>query len=145
MQKISLDQELESLKLYLEIEKVRFRERLKVEFDIDDKAHSALVPGLITQPIIENAIKYAVAHREEGGCIRVSAQVVQQRLVIELSDDGPGLDGDGGGRKATGSGGVGLRNTRERLLQLYGDECTFELTRARPTGLRVIIGLPYET
>ena len=145
MQKISLDQELESLKLYLEIEKVRFRERLKVDFDIDDKARSALVPGLITQPIIENAIKYAVAHREEGGCIRVSAQVVQQRLVIELSDDGPGLNGDGGGRKATGSGGVGLRNTRERLLQLYGDQCTFELTRARPTGLRVIIGLPYET
>ena len=144
MQKISLDQELESLGLYLEIEKVRFRERLRVEFDIDDKACLAQVPSLITQPIIENAIKYAVAHREEGGCIRIAAHVVQERLVIELSDDGPGLNGDDGGRKASGTGGVGLRNTRERLHQLYGDQSSFELARTKPTGLRVIIGLPYE-
>jgi len=144
MQKISLDQELESLKLYLEIEKVRFRERLKVEFEIDENARSAQVPSLITQPIIENAIKYAVAHREEGGCIRISAHVIRQRLIIELSDDGPGLIGDGDGRKASGTGGVGLTNTRERLHQLYGDQCSFELVRAKPTGLRVIIGLPYE-
>jgi two-component system LytT family sensor kinase len=143
MQKISLDQELDSLNLYLEIEKVRFQERLKVEFDVDDKARSAQVPSLITQPIIENAIKYAVAHREEGGCIRISAHVIRQRLIIELSDDGPGLNGDGGGRKASGTGGVGLRNTRERLHQLYGDQCSFELARSRPSGLRVIIGLPY--
>jgi len=144
MQKISLEQELESLNLYLEIEKVRFRDRLRVEIDVDDKARSALVPSLITQPIIENAIKYAIAHREEGGCISVTGHVVQERLIIELSDDGPGLNGNADGKKAAGSGGVGLSNTRERLHQLYGDQSSFELTRARPTGLRVIIGLPYE-
>jgi len=142
LKKISLEQELRSLNLYLDIEKVRFQERLDLELDIGEKAARALVPSLITQPIIENAIKYAIAPREEGGRIRVSAHVVQDRLVMELEDDGPGLNGE----QATPEGrGVGLRNTRERLHQMYGDGYSLELTRAQPAGLRVIIGIPYET
>lgn len=142
LKKISLEQELKSLSLYLEIEKVRFQDRLGVELDIGEKAAKALVPSLITQPIIENAIKYSVAPREEGGHIRITAHVIQGRLVMELEDDGPGLNGDEGKKEGRG---VGLRNTRERLQQMYGDEYSFELTRAQPTGLRVIIAIPYET
>ncbi|KPK58814.1 MAG: histidine kinase [Gammaproteobacteria bacterium SG8_31] len=142
LKKISLEQELKSLSLYLEIEKVRFQERLGVELDVGEKASKALVPSLITQPIIENAIKYAVAPREEGGHIRITAHVIQERLVMELEDDGPGLNGEEGKKEGRG---VGLRNTRERLQQMYGDEYSFELTRAQPTGLRVIIAIPYET
>lgn len=63
--------------------------------------------------------------------------------MIELADDGPGINGDG--RKSVSGCGVGLRNTGERLRQIYGDEYTLELTKARPSGLRVIIGIPYET
>lgn len=142
LKKVSLDQELGSLNLYLEIEKVRFQDRLTVDMDIGTKAAKALVPSLITQPIIENSIKYAIAPREEGGRIRVSAHVVQARLVMELEDDGPGLNGD---QTVRAGRGVGLRNTRERLHQMYGDGYSLELTRAQPSGLRVIIGIPYET
>ena len=148
MQKSSMAQELKSLDLYLEIEKVRFQDRLRVEFDIGEKASRALVPSLITQPVIENAIKYAVAPREEGGTLSISAHVLQGRLVIEIADDGPGLNGcevDEHGPKSTNGGGVGLRNTRERLRQMYGDEFYLELLPAKPTGLRVIIAFPYET
>jgi two-component sensor histidine kinase len=141
LKKVSLEQELSSLNLYLDIEKVRFQDRLDVQLDIGKQAARALVPSLITQPIIENAIKYAIAPREKGGRIRVSAHVIQGRLVMELEDDGPGLNGE----QATPEGrGVGLRNTRERLHQMYGDTYSLELTRAQPTGLRVIIGIPYE-
>jgi two-component system LytT family sensor kinase len=142
LKKISLEQELKSLSLYLEIEKVRFQERLEVELDIGKKASKALVPSLITQPIIENAIKYAVAPREEGGRLRISAHVIQGRLVMELEDDGPGLNGNERAREGRG---VGLSNTRERLAQMYGDQYSLELTRAQPSGLRVIIAVPYET
>jgi len=143
MQKSNMDQELKSLDLYLEIEKVRFQERLRVDFEIGERARKALVPSLITQPIIENAIKYAVAPREEGGSLSISAHVVQDRLVIELEDDGPGLNGEE--PRSRNGGGVGLRNTRERLRQMYGDNFSFELARSKPEGLRVIMAIPYET
>ncbi len=142
LKKVSLEQELRSLNLYLDIEKVRFQDRLELELDIGEKAARALVPSLITQPIIENAIKYAIAPREEGGRIRVSAHVIQGRLVMELEDNGPGLNGD---ERSQEGRGVGLRNTRERLHQMYADSFSLELTRAQPSGLRVIIGIPYET
>jgi signal transduction histidine kinase len=143
MEKVTLEQELKSLHLYLDIEKVRFQDRLHVNVDVEEGARKGRVPSLVTQPIIENAIKYAVAPREEGGHITITANVVQERLIIELADDGPGINGE---EQRPGAGrGVGLRNTAERLRQLYGDEYTLELTKARPSGLRVIIGIPYET
>jgi len=111
-------------------------------FSSIDKARNALVPTLITQPIIENSIKYAVAPREEGGSIAISAHVVRGRLVVELDDDGPGLNGE---QKPRDGHGVGLRNTGERLRQMYGSAFSLELTRAQDGGLRVIIGIPYQT
>ncbi len=142
MQKVTLAQELRSMNLYLDIEKVRFQERLHLELDVDEEAENALIPSLITQPIIENAIKYAIAPREEGGTLRISGHVIGQRLVLELEDDGPGLEAEhpNGNRSC----GVGLKNIRERLRQVYREDFTFELTRARPSGLRVVIGVPFE-
>ena len=143
MQKVTLAQELKSLHLYLDIEKVRFQERLDVQIDVEEAALEARIPSLITQPIIENSIKFAVAPRKEGGRITVGGHVIGGRLILELADDGPGL-GNGDSARVRGCG-VGLANTRERLRQLYGDDFSLELTRVKPSGLKVMIALPWET
>lgn len=89
MQKIDLEHEINTLKLYLEIEQVRFEERLSVEYDIDELSSRALVPSLLLQPLVENSIKYAVAASENGGTIRVKSRVFAQEMLLEISDDGP--------------------------------------------------------
>jgi glucose-6-phosphate-specific signal transduction histidine kinase len=144
MQMVTLEQELKSLNLYLDIEKVRFQDRLEVVVDVDRHALIAKVPSLITQPIIENAIKYAIAPRKEGGRLTIAAHVVAGRLIIELSDNGPGLGVVVAGQRARGEG-VGLANTRERLKQIYDGDFILELGSAQPSGLKVMIGLPWET
>ncbi len=141
MSRVTLGSELDALDLYLEIEKVRFGDRLIIEKDIDEKALNALVPSLILQPLIENAIKYAITPSEDGGTLRIAARVQQGTLAMQLSDTGPGL---GNGENGQKSSGVGLKNTRERLLQLYGDEQAFTLAPNEPTGLTVTINIPYE-
>jgi len=142
MLKITLKQELKALQLYLDIEKVRFEERLNLELDIEEGADRALIPSLLLQPLVENAIKYAIAKSEEGGTLRIAARVFAGDLLIEVSDDGPGVelvDGD-----IPGATGVGLRNTRERLLELYGQHHSFRLGHANPQGLAISIRVPYE-
>ena len=141
MSRVTLGRELHALNLYLEIEKVRFGERLVVETAIEERARDALVPSLILQPLIENAIKYAITPSEEGGALRISARVQRGTLVLQLSDTGPGLGNGDNGRKP---GGVGLKNTRERLQQLYGDAQAFTLAPNEPSGLTVTINIPYE-
>lgn len=141
MQKITLDQELQALQLYLDIEKVRFEERLSLELDIEDQAKAALIPSLLLQPLIENAIKYGIALAEGGGHLRISAKVFAGDLLIEVSDDGPGcelVDGD-----IPNANGVGLRNTRERLATLYGAEHSIKLDQTQPHGLTICIRIPF--
>ncbi len=142
-QRISLDQELYALGLYLDIEKVRFQDRLTIEFDIDEKAKSALVPSLILQPLIENAIKYAIAPSIDGGTITICAKVVGERLVLALKDSGPGVDDINHIVSQSGSG-VGIANTKERLLQIYGADHEFRLENLEPTGLGIYIQVPKE-
>ena len=142
MKRVTLGSELDALDLYLEIEKVRFGDRLVVEKDVSDDAIDALVPSLILQPLIENAIKYAISPSEEGGSLRISARVQRSVLVLQLSDTGPGL---GNGAEIKKSSGVGLKNTRERLQQLYGKAQAFTLAPNDPTGLVITINIPYET
>ena len=141
MRRVTLGSEIGALDLYLEIEKVRFGDRLVVEKSIEAKAQDALVPSLILQPLIENAIKYAITPSEDGGTLRISARVQHDTLILQLSDTGPGLGNGNNGQKSSG---VGLKNTRERLQQLYGDNQAFTLAPNEPTGLRITINIPYE-
>ncbi len=142
MKRVTLGSELSALDLYLEIEKVRFGDRLIIRKEITTHAREALVPSLILQPLIENAIKYAVTPSEEGGTLMISAKVHNQMLILQLSDNGPGLND---GQKANNGSGVGLKNTRERLQQFYGARQAFTLAPNEPSGLVVTINIPFET
>lgn len=140
MKKVTVAQEVEALNLYLNIEKMRFGERLTLNFAIDASASNTLMPSLLLQPLIENAIKYAVSPREQGGRIRIGAHVTGGMLQLEVADDGPGLvDAT---RLANGRG-VGVRNTRERLQVLYGERGTVLVCNTEP-GLRVSLTFPAE-
>jgi LytS/YehU family sensor histidine kinase len=141
MSRVTLGSELGAIDLYLEIEKVRFGDRLVIEKAVEEKALDALVPSLILQPMIENAIKYAISPSEDGGTIRISAKVQHNTLVLQLSDTGPGLGNGNNGQKSSG---VGLKNTRERLQQLYGENQAFTLAPNEPSGLTITINIPFE-
>lgn len=139
---VTLAQEVETLKLYLEIEKMRFDERLKPIFDIDPRAVKARLPSLLLQPLVENAIKYAVTPQEEGAEICVTARLTGDRVQITVSDTGPGLI-EGKNRPSLSTG-VGLTNIRERLAQAFGPDHRFD-TRSDPgRGFRVEIEIPFQ-
>ncbi len=140
MQQVTVAEEVESLKLYLDIEKVRFAERLTLHFTIAPDAEGALMPSLLLQPLVENSIKYAVSQSINGGSIAVSAAIEKGQLQLIVADDGPGLDLRQG--RLPKGGGVGLANTRERLAQVYGDEQSFRLGSTEPHGLTITINLP---
>lgn len=140
MKKVTLRQEIEAMNLYLTTERLRFGERLRLEFAIEERALEALVPSLLLQPLIENAVKYAVSPSERGGAVRVEGRARGSMLELVVTDDGPGLSTGA----APGAGrGVGLRNTRERLAVLYTDNHRFATLDNKP-GLRIEIGLPLE-
>ncbi len=149
MQRVSLEQELIALNLYLDIEQVRFEERMKIETDIEALARRALIPSLLLQPIVENAVKYAIAPRECGGKIRIDAHVRGAQLCVDITDDGPGLSDSRAVRNApregNGSRGVGLINTRQRLEEIYSRNHSFSMTNILPQGLRVCVRIPFET
>ncbi|WP_170003215.1 sensor histidine kinase [Pseudopontixanthobacter vadosimaris] len=150
--KVTLAQEVDTLKLYLDIELMRFEERLRTEFRIAEDASIACLPSMLLQPLVENAIKYAVSVQEEGARITVAAQVLGQRLRLTVSDTGPGADNAGLDPAAQlsppperpGSTGVGLANIRDRLAQAYGDDHRFEIRSPRDKGFTVVIEIPYE-
>jgi two-component system, LytTR family, sensor kinase len=140
MKKVTLRQEIEAMNLYLTTEKLRFGDRLKIEYAVEDAALEALVPSLLLQPLIENAVKYAVSPSEQGGTIRVEGRARGNMLELAVADDGPGLNTGA----APGAGrGVGLRNIRERLAVLYEDRHRFATIDNKP-GLRIELGLPLE-
>ena len=141
-QRVPLKREMEVLDLYLKIEKMRFEDRLMLDFDVDPAAASALVPSLILQPLVENAIKYAVAKAEHGCRIAIRARVTGEWLELELTDDGPGSPSFAPGAPAPA--GVGLRNTRERLATLYGERQRLNVENRPEGGVRVRITLPFE-
>lgn len=150
---VTLDQEVETLQLYLDIERMRFEERLRTHFAIEEEAMQATLPSMLLQPLIENAIKYAVSPQEEGASISLSARVVGGRLSIAVDDTGPGTDraipddlfeftGDRPGE--TISTGVGLANIRNRLTQAYGKDHRFETESHAAGGFSVRIEIPYQ-
>ncbi len=136
-QQVPLERELQLLAPYLEIQRTRFGDRLRIDIDVEPRARDSRVPPLLLQPIVENAIEHGITRRAGDGMIRLSARVNDGRLRLEIIDDGPGPAG--------GNDGVGLANTRERLARLYGTEQRFELASAGASGTRVTIDLPSRT
>jgi len=141
VQEISLKQELEFLRKYLEIEQMRFQDRLRVEMEISPETLDASVPNMILQPLVENAIKHGIAPRSTGGKIEIGAVRNNGTLELSVCDNGIGVpfkDLD------NLSEGVGLSNTRRRLKHLYGEKHKFDLTNAEKSGLRVNLTIPFK-
>jgi sensor histidine kinase YesM len=139
---VTVAQEVETLKLYLEIEKMRFEDRLRPRFDIDPAASQARLPSLLLQPLVENAIKYAVTPQEEGADIEITARRAGDRVVLKVTDSGPGAEDHW--VKAQESTGVGLANIRDRLGQAYGSDQRFDTETNRNGGFSVTIEIPYQ-
>jgi two-component system, LytTR family, sensor kinase len=140
--KVTLAQEVETLKLYLEIEKMRFEERLRPHFRIEPETIGARLPSLLLQPLIENAIKYAVTPAEDGADIWITAAREGQAVRIEVADNG---NGDGAELAASPSTGVGLANIRDRLSQAYGGAHRLETRPNERGGFSVILEIPFES
>jgi two-component system LytT family sensor kinase len=135
---IPLSEELRFLERYLAIEEIRFSDRLRVYWSIDDQARSALVPGFILQPLVENAIRHGIATRAAAGRIEIEATVAGGRLELAVRDDGAGIAPDE-------REGVGITNTRERLQTMYGAGASFTI-RPRPGGgTEAVVTIPLRT
>lgn len=150
----TIAQEMQALKLYLDIERTRFEDRLRTRFDIAPEIMNARIPSLLLQPLVENAVKYAVTPLEEGADISVTGRAIGDRLELTVADTGPGLVDGKPGPTHDGTG-VGLANIRERLQQAYGDNHRFELLsnagsplvqagKAKGPGLLVLIEIPLQ-
>lgn len=147
LDQVDLAHELGSVKLYLDIEKVRFEERMKIELNIADGAGNGLVPSMLLQPLIENSIKHAIARSVDGGLIAIAAHRSGEKLVIEISDDGPGIPDYQAVVECNSatSGGVGLKNIRDRLKEIYGNNHSLTFSKREPIGCKVTVVIPYET
>ncbi len=141
VQEIPLKQELEFLEKYIEIEQMRFHDRLKIEIEVSADTLDASVPNMILQPLVENAIKHGIAPRSEGGRIDIGARRNNGHLEITVSDDGIGVPF---GDVEHMSEGVGLSNTRRRLRHLYGDRHRFDLEAVATRGLKVNLSIPFK-
>jgi anti-sigma regulatory factor (Ser/Thr protein kinase) len=141
---ITLRQELTLLEQYLDIMQVRFQGRLETIVQADPQTLDALVPTLILQPLVENAIKHGIERQREGGRILVETLLEGDRLVLRVTDNGAGLRASADARNGSGpvSTGVGLRNTRARLAELYGTKQSFSLSPARDGGAVAEVSLP---
>jgi signal transduction histidine kinase len=142
---VPLRQELDFVVRYLGIEQERFQERLSVQMEIAPDVGEALVPNLILQPLVENAIKHGIAPFAAGGSLLIRAYRHQEMLVLQVEDDGPGLPVSSGREVRLPRHGVGLRTTEERLAHLYGENSTLDLTNREEGGLRVTLSLPFCT
>lgn len=137
---IPLSKELDFIDCYLEIQQTRFGERLQIRREISDTVLGALVPPLILQPLVENAVRHGVEPMEAGGTVTIRAWRNEDTLHLSISDTGPGFTGNKG---PAGGSGIGLSNTRARLSNLYGGQHEFRLSDSPPTGARVTIQIPF--
>jgi LytS/YehU family sensor histidine kinase len=139
-QEVPLKEELAFLELYLDIQHMRFSDRLQIEMQIEPETLDALVPNLILQPLVENAIRHGTSRRAALGTVGVSARRDNGSLRIQIYDDGPGLQRDDGAKAVEG---VGLSNTRARLAQLYGERQQFTLTERESGGVAATLVIPF--
>jgi two-component system LytT family sensor kinase len=143
----SLGEEMEFLRTFLEIEQIRFGERLAVTFDVEPGTESVSIPSLILQPLVENAIKHGIAPKIGKSHLTIKARRVGETVQIDIEDDGVGLrNGDGTSyatrKRFTHGTGIGLQNIRERLNSLYGTSAKFDLADRRNSGVRATIVVP---
>jgi two-component system LytT family sensor kinase len=141
-QEITLEEELQFVRDYLEIEKVRFSDKLVVKENVERETLHAQVPNLLLQPIIENAIYHGIAPKTSNGIVQISAKKVEEQLLICVEDNGPGLTSM---KKKKSKEGVGLKITKERLAHLFGTDHLFELENLVSGGVRVRISIPFST
>ena len=139
-QEIPLQAELDFLSKYVQIEQTRFADRLVVRFDVQPETLDTMVPNLILQPLVENAIKHGVAKKSGAGHIDISARREGDKLRMEVRDDGVGLSEDA---LTALQKGIGVSTTRARLQHLFGADCRFEFHR-QPSGLSVVIAIPWQ-
>ncbi len=137
-QEVPLRHELDLLDRYVQIELVRFGDRLHVDFEIDDATQDALVPALLLQPLVENAIRHGALSRSGPAAVRIRSAVEGTLLVLSVEDDGAGLPP----LEQRNAGGLGLENTRARLERLYGTGQRLQLENRIGGGLRVTIEIP---
>lgn len=140
---VSLEQEFSFIKTYLDIEKVRFQKRLTVEFCYDENILAAKVPNLTLQPLVENSIKHGISRKKKDGRIKISAFRDGDFLVLEVLDNGDWSDKVHNGMESEKSG-VGLKNTAERLKQIYGNNHFFSLVNDEETDTVATIKIPYQ-
>jgi two-component system, LytTR family, sensor kinase len=138
-QEVPLGEELEFVQKYLDIQKVRFADRLQVKIAVVKELDSARVPSLILQPIVENAVKHGIAKRAQGGTIEISAMRLDGKLMLSVYNDGPALPTDWEGKQTA----IGLCNVRERLQSLYGDDSELKMTDEDTCGVNVSIWVPF--
>jgi two-component system LytT family sensor kinase len=160
-QELALREELEFVQRYLKIQQTRFGDKLRVEQDIEPQALDCMVPTLVLQPLVENAIRHGIEPGEKAGTVRVSASRKDGKLVLAVEDDGVGLassNGDSGGPQnpaparssttsvvlASAGTGIGLANLRERLQALYGTRQKLELTPRATGGVIVHVEIPWQ-
>ncbi len=140
VQEVSLKQEMEFLEGYLAIEKTRFQKRLTIETKIAPETLDALVPNLILQPLVENAVRHGIEPRSAPGKIEILTKRENGMLQVKISDDGPGLKN----KQTKFKEGIGLTNTRARLQQLYGENFQFELGNSSGKGFVVNLVIPFK-
>lgn len=138
---VTLSEELEFIQSYLEIEQIRFSDRLKVHYQVHPETRYALVPKLILQPLVENSLKHGISKNSKAGEIIISSVKSNGFLSLTVSDNGRGVVDSG---KVIQSHGVGLNNIRERLKQLYEEEMSMEIAPVAPRGFKVNLAIPFE-
>jgi two-component system LytT family sensor kinase len=138
-QQVPLGEELEFVQKYLDIQKIRFAERLQLSLDVPRELLPAQVPSLILQPMVENAVKHGIAKRVQGGAIRIAASRANGTLTLRVYNDGPGLPA---GWEKTHTG-IGIANVRTRLQRLYPDAFELSMRNQEPGGVEVSLSVPF--
>jgi sensor histidine kinase YesM len=139
--KVPLTQEIDHIANYLGIESERFRDRLRVTYDVPADCGQALVPSMVLQPLVENAIKHGPDSTSDGVAISVTAARDGDQLTIAVTDNGKGCDDVDA---ALGTGGIGLRNVHDRLTLLYNGSSSFNIASIHGEGFQVKLSIPYE-
>ncbi|ACB73994.1 sensor histidine kinase [Opitutus terrae] len=141
-QELPLETEIDFVRRYLEIERIRFGEKLQVEISVEPEANRALVPNFLFQPLAENAIKHGISRRTVPGRVHIAAVRAADRLMLVIENDGAPQASPGAGAE-TRAGGVGLANTRARLEKIYGSDYDLEMIPQTDGGMRIQINLPW--